>query len=271
MKNIFATIGILAVILGIIIWQFGFFNKQVNDISQRIERATAVSRAESIIAKAKSQANSLKVRSRNMKIAARTMERSVEREQKTLARTKFAVEQLAQAIKTAGLPKPSEIGALTEEQQQKKIVFGGKEGSAMEAYNQLFKWQEEYEQKNSLLDKKRELIAKRYEVAQQMLVKQKKLYSEIEKIEVQLLKLETEREIAEINVQMAKLSSLVEDVNMSEIDKNFETVQEEIDELNATAEVIREEADTPINGDVFSMPEIPSDSGGSNSLDALWD
>ena len=271
MRTIFATIGILAVILGIVIWQFGFFSKQVNDITKKIDRATAVQRAETMIAKTKRQADSLQQRSREMKIKARTMELGVEREQEELKRFEFAVKQMAQTIKTAGLPKPSEIGMLTEEQKQTKIVFAGKEGSAMDAYNQLAKWQGEYEQKKSVLEAKRKLIANQIEVANKMLEKQKELYAAIEKIQVQLSKLETEREIAAINKELAELGATAEGVNVGDIGKILDTIQDEIDELTASAEVINEEAGKPAAGDVYTMPAISPETDGTNALDALWD
>ena len=271
MRTIFATIGILAVILCIVIWQFGFFSKQVSDITKKIDRATAVQRAEGMIAKTKSQADSLQERSREMKIKARTMEIGVEREQEDLNKTEFAVKQLAQTIKTAGLPRPSEIGTLTDEQKQTKIVFAGNEGTAMDAYNQLGKWQAEYEQKKSVLDAKRKLIANQNEVAAKMLEKQKELYAAIEKIQVQLSKLETEREIAAINKELAELGATAEGVNVGDIGKVLDTIQEEIDELTASAEVINEESAKPKGGDVYTMPEMSSDSDGKNPLDALWD
>lgn len=271
MKTIFATIGILALILGIVIWQFGFFSKQVNDITKRIDRATAAARAEAMIEKAKNQADSLQQRSREMKIKARTMEIGVAREQEDLNKTEFAVKQLAQTIKAAGLPRPSEIGTLTDEQKQTKIVFAGKEGTAMDAYNQLAKWQAEYEQKKSVLDAKRKLIANQNGVAVKMLEKQKVLYTAIEKIQVQLSKLETEREIAAINKELTELGATAEGVNVGEIGKVLDTIQEEIDELSATSEVINEETAKPKEGDVYSMPEMTTDSDGKNALDTLWD
>ena len=104
-----------------------------------------------------------------------------------------------------------------------------------------------------------------------MLSKQKELYTVIEKINVQLRKLETEREIAAINKEMAKLGATAEGVNIGDIGKVLDTIQEEIDELNATTEVYNEEAGKPTGGNVFSKPDLTPAADGSNTLDALWD
>ncbi|MBR0237026.1 MAG: hypothetical protein IJQ39_02935 [Thermoguttaceae bacterium] len=271
MKNIFVAIGILAVILFIAVWQFGFFYNQVKDITTKIDRATAVDRATMMIEKAKRQADSLQERSREMKIKARTMELGVEREQESLAKVEFAVKQLAQTLKTAGLPKPSELGTLTDEQKQTKIVFGGNEGTAMDAYNQLGKWKAEYTHKKAVLDAKRNLIANQNAAADSMLNKQKELYMVIDKIKIQLDKLETEREIAAINKEMAELGATAEGVNVGDIGKILDTIQDEIDHLNATAEVDNKEAGKPTNGDVYEIPEIAPSSDNANSLDSYWD
>ncbi len=271
MRSIFATIGILAVILLIIIWQYGFFSKQVNEIKQKIDRATAVDRAEAMIENTKKQADSLQERSRAMKIKARSTELGVEREEDDLSKTEFAVKQLAQTIKSAGLPKPSEIGTLTDEQKKMKIVFAGNEGTAMDAYNQLGKWQAEYQQKKSVLDAKRKLIATQNEIADKMLDKQKEMYAAIDKIKVQLQQLEAGREIAAINKEMAELGATVDGVSVGDIGKVLDTIQGEIDELNASTEVISAEAGKPAGGDVFTKPEMKTEADGTNPLDTLWE
>lgn len=271
MKLFFAAMATLAVVLTLFLGQFGIFSKQINGITQKIDRATAVSRAEAMIAKSKRQADSLRQRSREMRIRARTMELSVEREQDELKRIEFAVKQLVQTIKSAGLPKPSELGTLTEEQKEMEIVFAGKHGTALDAYNQLGKWQSEYERKKSVLEAKRKLIASQNEVAENMLEKQKALYGAIEKIEVQLSKLETEREIAAINRELAELGAAAEGVNVGEIGRILDQIQVEIDELNSATEVVNAEAGKPTDGDLYSMPEISPETDSTNVLDAMWD
>lgn len=271
MRSIFATIGILACILLLVVWQFGFFNKQVNDAVKKIDRATAVQRAEGMIQKTKSQADALQERSREMKIKARTLELGVERAEEDLSKTEFAMKTLAQAIKTAGLPKPSEMGTLTDEQKQAKINFAGREGTATDAYSQLSKWNTEYMQKKSVLDAKRKLIAAQNEIADKMIEKQKEMYAAIEKIKVQLAQLEAGREIAEINKQMAELGAAVDGVNVGDIGKVLDTIQSEIDELNATTEVVSAETSRPSGGNnPFDIKDITTTNEDA-SLDALWE
>ena len=271
MKSFFATIGILAVILVIVIWQYGFFDKQVKDVTTKIDRATAVSRAEAMIEKTKSQADSLQDRSRELKIKARAMELGVERDEENLAKVELAVKQLAQTLKTAGLPKPSELGTLTDEQKQTKILFAGREGTAMDAYNQIAKWNAEYLQKKAVLDAKRNLIARQNVAADSMISKQGELYAVIEKIKIQLANLETEREIARINAEMAELGAAEAGVNMGEIGKTLDVIQREIDELNARSDIANSEAGKPTSGDVYVIPDLAPTAEGNSALDALWD
>lgn len=270
MRFIWTTIGILAVILVIAVWQFGFFHSQVKDISTKIDRATAVDRANAMIDSTQSQADSLKDRSRQLLTDARKTELSVERDEEKLVRLELAFKQLAQTLKTAGLPCPSKMGTLTDEQKQTKIVFAGREGSALEAYNQILKWNSEFLQKKAILDAKRNLIERQRAAADSMIVKQGELYAVIEKIKIQLAKLETEREIARINAQMAELGATEAGVNIGELGKFLDAIQDEIDDLNAKTDIANTEAGKPTSGDVFSIPDVASTAEENNSLDLLW-
>ena len=48
-RSLLALMGLLAVLGGVGIWQFGFFSGQIEEVSQRIERETAKARAEAMI------------------------------------------------------------------------------------------------------------------------------------------------------------------------------------------------------------------------------
>ena len=270
MRFIWTTIGILAVILVIAVWQFGFFHSQVKDISTKIDRATAVDRANAMIDNTQSQADSLKDRSRQLLTDARKTELSVERDEEKLVRLELAFKQLAQTLKTAGLPCPSKMGTLTDEQKQTKIVFAGREGSALDAYNQIAKWNSEFLQKKAILDAKRNLIERQRAAADSMIVKQGELYAVIEKIKIQLAKLETEREIARINAQMAELGATEAGVNIGELGKFLDVIQDEIDGLNAETDIANAEAGKPTSGDVYSIPDVASTAEGNDALDLLW-
>lgn len=271
MRATILTVGILAVILGVVGWEFGFFHKDVKGVMTQLDRATAVDRAEAMLDKTCSQADSLEARSRETKVKARVLELEANREEENLNKTRFAIEQLAQTIKAAGLPKPSEVGTLTDEQKKVRIVFVGKEGAALDAYNQLAKWQAEYEQKKEVLDAKRSLIVKLNERADLMISRQGELYAVIEKIKLQLANLETGRTLAAIDAEMAELGATVEGANVGDIGKVLDTIQGEIDELNSRADVANAEIGKPTRGDVFSKPEVSAGSNVVSSLDALWD
>ena len=54
-KNILATLGILAVVVGIAVWQFGFLSEQTAEMSKKVDRATAAARANKAIAETKAK------------------------------------------------------------------------------------------------------------------------------------------------------------------------------------------------------------------------
>lgn len=271
MKSFFATVGVLAVILGVVVWNYGFFYTEIKNGMTQLDRASAVSRAEAMLDKTQQQADSMGKKEHEMKVKACTLRYEADREAKRLDRTQLACEQLANTIKAAGLPKPSEIGSLTDDQKQTRIVFAGKEGTALDAYNQLVKWHAEFEQKKEVLDAKRNLIAKLNERADQMVSKQGELYAIIEKLKLQLIRLQADRDTARLNAEMAELGATVEGVNVGEIGKILDTIQGEIDTYNAQADVANAEIGKQTNGDVFSKPEISSASNSVSYLDALWD
>lgn len=271
MKNILAAIGVLTVVVGFVVWQNGFFYRQFKSISTKIDRATAVSRAEMMIEKTKTQADSLQKKSHDMKVKARKMELGTQRDEDNLVKVEYAVKQLAQTLKKAGYPKPSEFEKLTDKQKHKKIVFAGREGTAADAFNQIRKWNAEYYQKKSVLDAKRKLIAKLKENAELMISKQDALYAEIEKIKVQLANLEAEREIAAINAEISELGGTEVGINMGEFGSILDIIQDEIDELNAQTDVANTEVAKMTNGDFFPKQDLPTVSNQNDSLDVFWD
>ena len=54
-KNILATLGILAVVAGIAVWQFGFLSDQAAQMSKKVDRATAAARASKAISETKAK------------------------------------------------------------------------------------------------------------------------------------------------------------------------------------------------------------------------
>lgn len=269
--NVFVAIGILVVVVGVVAWNYGLFYKDIKGVITQIDRASAVGRAEKLIDTSHREAESLGKKSYDTRVRKGILELEADREEEKLNKTKFALEQLAQTIKAAGLPKPSDVGTLTDEQKKIKITFGSREASALSAYNQLARWQTEYEQKKAVLDAKRELIVKLNERADQMISKQSELFAIIEKLKLQLTRLQADREIAKINAEIAEMGATVEGVNVGEIGKVLDTLEGEIIELTSIARVADEEAGKLSNGDVFSKPEVSSGTKAVNPLDTLWE
>lgn len=271
MKSFFAAVGILAVILGVVVWNYGFFYTEIKSGMIQLDRATAVDRAEAMLDKTCSQVDSLKEKSYQLKVKARVLELEANREEENLNKTKIAMEQLAQTIKAAGLAKPSEVGTLSDEQKQTKIVFAGKEGTALDAYNQLVKWHAEFEAKREVLEAKRSLIAKLNEQADQMVRKQGELYAIIEKLKLKLIQLQADCDIAKTNAKTAEMGATEVGVNVGDIGKVLDTIQGEIDEWNSRTDVANAEIGKATNGDVFSKPDVSSVSNSVSSLDSLFD
>ncbi|MDO4583364.1 MAG: hypothetical protein Q4D62_04595 [Planctomycetia bacterium] len=258
MKTTVKTIGILGVLVIFVIWQYGFLQGMWDESMKRFERATAVSRAERMIEETRKNADALEERARQMKIEAQAMDLGIQRTQEASEKSLAAIKGLSRAIKEAGLPKPGESQKLTAEQKQVRVVLGSKEGTADEAYRTLTKWTTDYCRKKKVLDARQKLVEARREVAEKIIASQSEMYEKVELIKTRLAELETGREIAAIHAELSKLGANAEGVNVGNLGKVLDTLQEEIDELNATAMVIQGETqvaqETPFSQeDVFPM------------------
>lgn len=268
LKSILATLGILAVVGGIAIWQFGFLSEQAAKTSKAIDRATAAARASKAISETKAKIARMDERSRQYRVDARTLELAWEREQESITNLEEAMRKLAAAAKEAGLPSPSERGSLTDEQKATSLAFGGKKVAADEVYSTLDRWNADLKQKRSVAEQKKATFERTRSVAEQILKKRSEMELTVAKLEGRLKELETAKDLAAANAELASMEANVEGVDVGELGAALDVLQGEIDELTARSNVYQDEA-----GDretALQPTDVLKPVADDSELDALW-
>ena len=97
LRNVLTFFGLLTLVIGLVIWQFGFFSRKVAEITTQVERETAVARAESKIRDTERRAAELHEKARALRIEARAKELAVARDAEQAAKTRQAMTALAGA------------------------------------------------------------------------------------------------------------------------------------------------------------------------------
>jgi len=264
-KNMFAFVGLLALVGGIGVWQFGYFT----EVKETIERETAISRAATIVKQMEDRAASLTERARELRIRARSQEKEVERDIQQADKTKRAIGTLASAAKDAGLPKPSQAQA---EDRSKTIAFAGRTLTAAEVYDTLEKWQSEVRTAVERLKVPRKMIEKMRSTADQLEQKQSQFLAQIDSTRSTLQQLEMQRDLAELDKELAELGASAAGNPAGELQGVLETLQKQIDEYEATSEVLSAEttSEGPLTPDEVLAGQVTEVSVRSE-LDALWD
>ncbi len=268
MKSVLATLGVLAVVAGIAIWQFGFLSEQAARTSKKIERATAAARANKAIAETKAKIGRLEERARGYRVDARTLELAWEREQEATAKLEAAMKALATAAKDAGLPSPSERDALTDQQKKIGLTFGGKTVSAADVYSTLDRWNADLKQKRSIADQKKATFERLRGVAEQTAKKKGEMELTVAKLEGRLKELETAKDLAAVNAELASMEANVEGVDVGELGAALDVLQEEIDELTAQTNVYQSE--TSERETTLRPTDVLEPVSDEAELDALW-
>jgi chromosome segregation ATPase len=268
LKSILAALGVLAVIGGVAVWQFGFLSDQAEQASKKIDRATAAARAGKAIAETKAKVGQLDEQARKYRIDARALELAWEREQESTAKLEAAMKALATAAKEAGLPSPSERDALTDEQKKIALTFGGKKVDAADVYSTLDRWSADLEQKRSIADQKKATFERMFAVSEQLTKKKGEMEVTVAKLEGRLKELETAKDLASVNAELASMEANVEGVDVGKLGGTLETLQGEIDELNAQASVYQDETN---ERDAALQPtDVIEPVSNDAALDALW-
>jgi chromosome segregation ATPase len=264
-KNVMALCGLVALVGGLGVWQFGFFS----DVKEQLERETAVTRAQSIVASMEQRAESLTDRARELRIKARTQEKEVERDEAQTAKTQQAILTLAAAARERGLPKPS---AASEADRQQTIAFAGRTLTADEVYETLRKWQKAAQTAEDRLKIPRAMIERMRTTADQLEQKQSQFVVQVQATRATLERLEMQRDLAALDAELAELGASASGNPAGELENVLDTLQKQIDEYESTSEVLAAE---PATGEPLSLDEVLATTSAEPSihdtLDALWD
>jgi len=268
-KNILATVGIVAIVAIIAVWQFGFFADKAKDVSKQVERATASARIEKSIANLKSEIDGLDEKARKYRVEARTYELALEREQAAINELKSAAKKLGSVAKAAGLPKPSESRELSEEQKAIQLTFGSKNISGTEVYSILERWTIDLKQKEEIAEQKRKTIEGMRAVVDKIQERKGEMSLELAEMTSRVKELVAAKDVAKLNAILAEMEASVGGMVVGKTGEAMNVIQEEIDELTATADSYQTEAQTKKSelnpGDILSSDESKVD------LDEFWE
>ena len=267
-KNILATVGIVAIVAGIAVWQFGFFSDKARDVAQRVDRAAASARVDKAIDAYRNKIATFDERAREYNVKARKLEYAWNRDVEEAARLKEAVSRLSAAAKEAGLPKPSERASLTEEQRAIELPFGAKRIAAEDVYGTLDRWNDEYKTLETVANQKKESIDRMRAVSEQIRAKKSEMTAELAKMENRVRELSAARDVSKLNAELAEMEASVNGVAAGDSGKAMQTIQDEIDELNALADTYQDEAQTKKTE--LNPSDVLEPADAVDELDAYW-
>ena len=183
-------------------------------------------------------------------------------------RLKEAVSRLSAAAKEAGLPKPSERASLTEEQRAIELPFGAKRIAAEEVYGTLDRWNDEYKTLETVANQKKESIDRMRAVSEQIRAKKSEMTAELAKMENRVRELSAARDVSKLNAELAEMEASVNGVAAGDSGKAMQTIQDEIDELNALADTYQDEAQTKKTE--LNPSDVLEPADAVDELDAYW-
>ena len=263
-KNSLAFVGLLALVGGVGVWQFGYFNQ----VRLQIERETAVARAQAIVRDMESRASTLSKRARDLRIEAQSREKAVLREEEQTRKTREAIVALAQAARAAGLAKPSEAGP---EDLKRAFQFAGRMLTAAEVYRLLERWQETVTAADQRLAVTRTMIDRIRSTADQLEAKQSLFLTQMQATRATLERLELQRDLSKLDAELAELGASASGNPAGELQGVLETLQKQIDDYEAASEVLGGQKN---QADTLTADEVLAGTAGGPStrqkLDALW-
>ncbi len=263
-KNILAFVGLAALVGAVGVWQFGYFN----NVKQQIERETAVTRAQNIVRDMESRAATLSKRARELRVEAQTRDKALQREEEQANKTRQAIVKLAEAARSAGLPRPSEAGP---DDLKKTLNFAGRMMAAGEVYKLLERWQESITSSDERLKVTRSMIDRIRATADQLEQKQSQFVTQVQATRATLERLELQRDLSKLDAELAELGSSAAGNPAGELQGVLETLQKQIDEYEATSEVLGAERTA---GETLTADEVlagkATDVSARQKLDALW-
>jgi len=268
-RNILAAVGLGSILLALAIWQFGFFSAKVEEVKTQIDRETAVARATAMIRDTQRRAEELTDSARRLRIEARSREIAVKRDADTLEKTRLATVTLANAAREAGLPKPSEAGA---DDLNKTISFAGRTLTGAAVYDTLRRWQADVSRGQRKQEVVESMVERIRRAADQLEAKQHRMIASVSDVQAKLEELEMQRDLARVESELAEMGANIRGEFAGDLGQAMETLQKEIDELQATTEVFGHlpEAGAPLTP-AEALAGNAADVALRKQLDDLWE
>lgn len=268
-KNLLAFVGVCVVFGIAAIYHYGYLSQKVNDVRSQIDRETAVARAEARIMDIERRAEDIGDKSRKLRIDARAREMSVEREQESKTKTETAMKNLAEAMKSAGLPKPS---AMSPDDLQKTVAYAGRMLKGQEVVKLLQGWNELLQRQKKKTDAQNKIATSMRQAADQLEQQRDKLLSLVTEVRGKLEDLALQRDMASVEKELAELKSNSSGSYSGELGAALKTIQKEIDEKLATVEVLGQESSATDLANPEAALRATEESGNAMSdLDKLFD
>jgi hypothetical protein len=208
-------------------------------------------------------------KARKLRVDARAKEIAVEREAEQLNKTRLAMTALANAAREAGLPKPSEAG---QEHRQKTLTFAGRTLTGEELYRTLERWQADVQRDDRKVKATTAITERIRAAADQLEAKQQSMVVAVADVRGKLEELNLQRDLARVETELAELGANLRGDFAGGLGQAMDTLQKEIDELQATSEVLGRQ---PAAGPALTPDDVLAGQQAEVSLrqqlDSLWD
>ena len=271
LKSVIAASAVLAALYGTGVVRLDRMFDRARALRKQVDRQTAVARAERMIEDMTNRAAALTGQARNLRIEARTREKALERERERLRRKKEAVLLLAQAARSHGLRKPSQQ---QEKDLGKLVVFGGRQLSGQDVYRLLRRWQADVTRLESEVALGEQMIERMRDTAEKLENKRVEWERRIHETAALVERLSAQRDLARLNKEIAELGATVDGNPAGELEETVKLLQREIDEYEATAEVLADESPAVLDRAADRLTSETTDVAKfdvESALDRYWD
>jgi len=270
-RNILAFVGLVALLGGLAVLQFGWISSQIQESRARIEAQQAQLRVAQVMREAQREAVGLSNRATELHASARKLEMASERESESVAKTRLAISKLADAAKQAGLPKPSQAKS---EHLAKEIQFAGRTLSGADVYRTLERWQTQWQLGDRRQETMQAMIERLRAGADQLQLKQETLSTHVSRAKSRSVGMYYRSPLAleSLETRLVELETAIQEADSDNLDKALDTIQVEIDESLLAMETYRSD---PGDADLLTPEEAlagtEADDTIKQELDKLWE
>ena len=271
LKSIVAASVVLAILHVTGVVRLDSMFDRARTLRKHVDQRTAEARAVRIIEDMTHRAAALTGQARNLRIEARTGEKGLERLRERLRRKNEAVALLAHAARSHGLRKPSEQ---QEDDLTKRVAFGGRRLSGLEVYRLLRRWQADVTRLEDEVALREQMIERMRDTAEKLENKRVQWERRIHETAALVERLSAQRDLARINKEIAELGATVDGNPAGELEETVKLLQREIDEYEATAEVLADESPTVLDRAADRRTSETTDVAKfdvESALDRYWD